>query len=44
MKLIRDTDYTLTINYYQMVQLELTMEMGYGPAGALTLEGLRAYG
>ena len=44
MKLIKDTDYTLSINYYQTVQSELTMEMGYGPAGALTLEGLRVYG
>jgi hypothetical protein len=44
MKEIKDTDYTLSINYYQMVQSELTMEMGYGPAGALTLDGLKVYG
>jgi hypothetical protein len=44
MKEIRDTDFSLSINYYQMVQSEITMEMGYGPAGALTLDGLRAYG
>lgn len=44
MKEIVDTDYTLTINYYQYIQSELTMEYGYGPSGALTQEGLRIYG
>lgn len=44
MKEVKDTDYSLSINYYNLVQSEITMEMGYGPAGALTLDGLRAYG
>ena len=44
MKEIIDTDYSMSINYYQYVQSELSMEMGYGPAGALTEDGLRAYG
>lgn len=44
MKEIKDTDYSMSINYYQYVQSELTMDMGYGPAGALTEDGLRVYG
>jgi hypothetical protein len=44
MKYVKDTDYSMSINYYQFVQSEVTMEMGFGPAGALTQDGLRAYG
>lgn len=44
LKEVKDTDFSLSVNYYQYVQSELTMEMGYGPAGALTMDGLRAYG
>ncbi len=34
----------MSINYFQFVQSEMTMETGYGPAGALTMDGMRAYG
>lgn len=44
LKEIKDSDFAMSINYYQFVQSELTLETGYGPAGALTLDGLRAYG
>ncbi len=44
MKYIKDTDYSMSINYYQFVQSDVTTEMGFGPAGALTADGLRAYG
>lgn len=44
MKEIRDSDFSLSINYYQYSQYEVTMDMGFGPAGALTQDGLRVYG
>jgi hypothetical protein len=44
LKEIKDSDFAMSINYYQFVQSELTLETGYGPAGALTLDGMRAYG
>jgi hypothetical protein len=44
LKEIKDSETSMSINYYQFVQSEMTMETGYGPAGALTLDGLRAYG
>jgi hypothetical protein len=44
MKHIKDTDYSMSINYYQFVQSNVMTEMGYGPAGALTPDGMRAYG
>lgn len=44
MKEIKDTTYSLSINYYQYVQAEVTMETGYGLTGALTLDGARVYG
>ena len=44
MKEITDTDFTMTVNYYQYIQSELTMEYGYGAAAVLTAEGLRQYG
>lgn len=34
----------MSFSYYQFVQSEMTIESGYGPAGALTMDGLRAYG
>lgn len=36
MKEIKDTEFSMSINYYQYVQSEITLDMGYGPAGALT--------
>ncbi len=44
LKEIKDSETSISINYYQFVQSEMTMETGYGPAGALTPDGLRAYG
>lgn len=44
LKEAKDSDFAMSINYYQFVQSELTMESGYGPAGALTMDGLRVYG
>ena len=44
LKEIRDTTESMSINYYQLVQSQLTMEYGYGPAGALTEDGMRVYG
>ncbi len=44
LKEIKDSETSMSINYYQFVQSEMTMEAGYGPAGALTPDGLRAYG
>lgn len=44
LKEIKDTEMAMSINYYQFVQSEMTMETGYGPAGVLTMDGMRAYG
>ena len=44
MKQIKDTQYSLSVNYYQFIESEITMESGYGPAGALTPDGLKVYG
>jgi hypothetical protein len=37
LKEIKDSEMAMSINYYQFVQSEMTMETGYGPAGALTM-------
>ena len=43
MKSVQDTDYSLSVNYYQYIEAEIAMETGFGEAAVLTADGMRAY-
>jgi len=43
MKSVQDTDYSLSVNYYQYIEAEVAMETGFGEAAVLTADGMRAY-
>lgn len=44
MKEVKVGDFSLSINYYQYSQYEVAMDIGFGPAGALTQDWRQVYG